>query len=294
MIRAVIFAVGCTLSAFVTAQSFTVGTLNTESGSDTQSFRVAELIRELGRVDIWLFQEVASEDAVVEFTVAAGAVGNRQKYRYLLSQSGKNHDLHRKHDLIAVVYNASRFREVEVTELHSIRSVAGTGRLGRANWHLRGALFVRFQHVKTGIEFYVGNVHLKCCAASDDSRRHGPDIRAHQAGLLKDWIDRRDVPVILMGGLNIPIKPASPLGNGSSIAFRTLTQSMTWHRPSNPVKTHCAHLFDSMLDHIFSRGDSRLRVNSVEIRKPEPEYCERDKEGYPDHRPVVAEVELTP
>jgi endonuclease/exonuclease/phosphatase family metal-dependent hydrolase len=282
------------LPILVAAQTFTIATLNTESGSDTQSFRVAELIRELGRVEIWAFQEVASEEAVIEFTVAASASGARQRYRYHLSTSGKNHDMHRENDHIAIVYNSTQFREVESTELHAIRSIDGAGRLGKPEWHLRGALLVRFQHIKTGIEFYVGNVHLKCCAASDDPRRHGPDIRAHQARLLKDWIERSDVPVILTGDLNIPIKPTSANGNGSSLAFRTLSEIMTWHRPSNPVKTFCGHLFDSMLDHVFSLTDSTLRVNAVEIGQPHEAYCERDEQGYPDHRPVFAEVELTP
>ena len=284
----------CAAASNVFAQSFTVATLNTESGSDTQAFRVAEIMRNLGRVEIWLLQEVASKEAAIEYTVAAGAVGNRQKYRYLLSDSGKNHEQHRQDDRLAVVYNSSEFREVEVTELHSIRSRPNGTPLGKPDWHLRGALFVRFAHIDSGTEFYVGNVHLKCCGASDSASRHGPDIRSHQARLLKDWIDRRDVPVLLTGDFNIPIKPGAPLGNASSAAFGILSESMTWHRPSNPVKTYCGHLFDSMLDHLFSFGGGALEVKTVRVGNAEASYCERDEQGYPDHRPVLAEIALDP
>ena len=170
-----------------------IGTFNTESSSDTQPFKVAEIIRAAGKTDVWALQEVASVDAAIEYTVAAGAVSNRKSFRYVVSESGEISAPHRRNDLLAIVYNSSDLRHVETIELHGIRSDPGTGRLGVSNWRLRGALFLRLQHMDTGIEFYVGNVHLKCCGDA------GPSIRAHQAEILRQWIDRSDVPVVLVG-----------------------------------------------------------------------------------------------
>ncbi len=56
--RLVIFAISLLVAGAAHAETLVVGTLNTESGSDTQPFRVAETIRGAGQVDVWAFQEV--------------------------------------------------------------------------------------------------------------------------------------------------------------------------------------------------------------------------------------------
>ncbi len=143
--RLVVFAISLLVAGAAHAETLVVGTLNTESGSDTQPFRVAETIRGAGQVDVWAFQEVEGIDATVEFTVAAGAASNRKSYRYVISESGENTQQHRRDDFLAIVYNSSRLRQVETVELHGIRSGPGSGRLGNPNWRLRGALFLRLQ-----------------------------------------------------------------------------------------------------------------------------------------------------
>lgn len=279
--RDIACSLALSLSLAASAAEIKVGTLNTESDSDTQPFRVAEIIRRAGPVDVWAFQEVASVKAAQDFTVAAGAASNRESYRYLVSESGEIHQPHRKHDLLALVYNSSALRQVETVELHAIRSEPGSGRLGKATWRLRGALFLRLQHEETGEEFYVGNVHLKCCGSP------GPAIRAHQAALLKQWVDKQDVPVILTGDFNIPVEPSSANGNQASDAFRTLEESMEWLRPTNPVKTQCDPAFNSMLDHVFFRGGANMTAGTVQVLETQSAYCDLDVQGFPDHRPVV-------
>ena len=237
-------------------------------------------------MDVWAFQEVASIEAAEEYTVAAGAVGNRKSFRFVVSESGEINQPHRRNDLLAIVYNSSDLRQVETLELHSIRSEPGAGRLGRANWRLRGALFLRLQHKATGEEFYVGNVHLKCCGSP------GPTIRAHQAALLKEWVESQDVPVILTGDFNIPVAPSSANGNPSSDAFTTLEEAMEWLRPDNPVKTQCNPSFDSMLDHVFFKEGPKITAGAVRILEIQPQYCDLDSEGFPDHRPLVATFEF--
>ncbi|WP_171231027.1 hypothetical protein [Ruegeria sp. HKCCA6707] len=271
------------------AQDFSVGTLNTESASDTQPFMVSRTIRGVGKVDVWALQEVAGISAVEEYTVAAGAVGRRSSYRAIVSESGTISQQHRRDDQLAIVYNSSRFRQVENVELHGIRSKPGAigGRLGEPDWNLRGALFIRLQDKDTGVEFYVGNVHLKCCG-------DGKNTRAHQAEIIKAWIERSDVQVILTGDFNIPVQPSSADGNQDSDAFKTLESVMTWERPQNPIKTQCSDDFDSMLDHFFLKEGPNINTIDVTIYETESAYCDAEKVGGPDHRPVVAKFSIQP
>lgn len=286
--RLIIFALALFVSTAAQAETLTIGTFNTESGSDTQPYKVAETIRGIGPVDVLAFQEVADINAAVEFTVAVGAVGNRKSYRYVISESGENGQQHRRHDFLVIVYNSSRFRQVETVELHGIRSKPGAGRLGNPDWHLRGALFVRLQDTVTGIEFYVGNIHLKCCSGG------GITTRAHQAEIIREWISRANVPVILTGDFNIPVDPASATGNQGSAAFTTLEQVATWLRPSNPIKTQCGPSFNSMLDLFFVTDGPNITIDDVEVREVDPSYCDAEGEGYADHRPVVATFDILP
>ncbi len=160
--------------------------------------------------------------------------------------------------------------------------------MGNPAWRLRGALFLRLQDTSTGVEFYVGNVHLKCCGGG------GITTRAHQAEIIREWISRADVPVILTGDFNIPVAPTSATGNQSSVAFTTLEQVATWLRPSNPIKTQCNPNFNSMLDLFFLTSGPNISVNDVEVREVDPSYCDMDAKGYADHRPVVARFEILP
>ena len=57
--RHIIFALALLVTAAAQAETLTIGTLNTESDSDTQPFKVAETIRGVGPIDVWAFQEVA-------------------------------------------------------------------------------------------------------------------------------------------------------------------------------------------------------------------------------------------
>ncbi len=284
--RTLVLAGLLTFASAAQAQDVRVGTFNTESASDTQPFRVAETIREVGRVDVWAFQEVADSAAAVEFTQAASAVAGRSNYRYIVSESGEITSPDRQNDFLAIAYNSSRLRHVETVELHGIRSEPGTGRLGKPNWRLRGALFARFQDRESGNEFYVGNVHLKCCGGI------GLDIRAHQASILQEWVAEADAPVILTGDFNIPVSPSSSNGNPDSSAFTTLQTQMDWLRPTNPIKTQCSPQFNSMLDHFFMTPNAGISAKGIRVHMTEQSYCDLDQQGYADHRPVTADFDV--
>ena len=271
----------------VGAADLTVATFNTESASDTHWLEIARVIRTSERADVWALQEVESEDALGRYTAAAAdAAGRGAHYRYIVSESGHNYSPDRRHDLLALVFNASDLRQLETIELHAIRSEPDGSRYGRPAWGHRAALISRFQLEDTGAEFYLGTVHLKCCG----EHRGGPAIRAHQARLLRDWANARDVPVIFAGDFNIPIDPDSAAGNTSSRAFDRLREAFEWIRPANPAMTYCNPRYGSMLDHIFVRAASAVTAESAEVLRTDetdPGYCERDEEGGSDHRPVM-------
>ncbi len=284
--RMILAAATAIIPAVVGAQELIVGTFNTESASDTAPYKVAETIREAGFVDVWALQEIEDLETLTEFTVAAGSAGGRSSFRRVISESGENSAQHRKSDHLGIVYNSSRLRQVETVELHGIRSTPGLGRLGDPEWRLRGALFVRFQDRNTSAEFYVGNVHLKCCGGE------GVDIRAHQAEIIKQWVERSDVPVILTGDFNIPVELplASPVTD--SAAFATLTSNMDWLQPTNPIKTQCSDDFNSMLDHFFVIEGANLTAIDVTIQNTEASFCDDEKKGGADHRPVIGRFQL--
>ena len=257
------------------ARNVKLATFNTESDYDTTPYRVAETMESIQGVDIWALQEVESPEAASLYRSGAGD----GLWRYVVSESGGS-------DLLVVLYRTDLFRHVETLEYHAIRSEPGDSRYGRPSWGLRGAQFVRFQHWNSGEEFYVGNVHLKCCGGE------GPNIRAHQAGLLRDWMRRLDAPVILVGDFNIPVAPEST-GGASASAFNTLKETpLVWVRPENPLKTQCDPQFNSMLDLIFHSPSASDWEFEARIQKPELAYCELDEKGYADHRPVVVTFEL--
>jgi endonuclease/exonuclease/phosphatase family metal-dependent hydrolase len=130
-------------------------------------------------------------------------------------------------------------------------------------------------------------VHLKCC---DD----GVATRAHQTKLLADWLKKTGAPLILLGDTNIPIEPGQHSDDVTAAAFRNLLDgaSLAWIEPENPSKTQCNPIYDSMLDQVYRTSNLPVSAAAAEIMFPEASYCDGDKAGYSDHRPVVATFEF--
>jgi endonuclease/exonuclease/phosphatase family metal-dependent hydrolase len=173
------------------------------------------------------------------------------------------------------------FRQLATTEVHLIRSRPGGAPYGNPDWSLRGALVLKLQHMATGIEFQVATIHLKCC--------NEPLVRKHQAALLAKELMATGLPTILLGDSNIPIEPGEdgPTSSADKDAFTSLTvgSQLVWVKPSNPVKTQCHPELNSMLDQLF--GPVSMATATAEIKFLEASYCDRDSEGYSDHRPLV-------
>lgn len=265
------------------AADLTVATFNTESDDDTQPDKIAEHISKIGPFDILAVQEVESVDALKLYAdTAASILGGR--WRFVVSESGTYADPKRKPDFLGIVYPTEVFRQLATTELHVVRSEADGTPYGAPDWSLRGALVLRLQHMKSGKEFQIATVHLKCCEE--------PDIRAHQTGLLAKEIIRTGLPTLLLGDTNIPIEPGAEGATGDHAeAFLNLTTgaNLSWVKPKNPVKTQCNPKFNSMLDQVFA--PSPLPTGSaVDIKFPEEAYCDLDAQGYADHRPLIATI----
>lgn len=262
------------------AEGLTIATFNTESDSDTVPANVAETIGALGPFDILAVQEVESTQALRTYTDAAAAA-NGGRWRYIVSESGV-YGGNRKPDLLGIIYSTDTFRQIQTTEYHAIRSRPDGTEYGVPDWGLRGALILRLQHIQSGTEFQVVTVHLKCC--------NEPAIRAHQTALLAEHIMSADVPTVLLGDTNVPIEPGDSGATGANVeAFENLTTAagLKWIAPTNPVKTQCSPLYNSMLDQVFGPA-SLIAEAFAEVRFPEATYCDLDALGYSDHRPVVA------
>ena len=282
MLRIAITIGAVLISGTVHAAEIKIATFNTESDADTQPLKVAETIRDVSGVDIWAMQEVESEEALRVYAEAAKISGHG-RWRYVLSESGPYSDPDRQPDYLGILYRTDLFRRLGTVEYHAIRSSPDGSHYGRVNPGLRSALFLRLLHRASGTEFYVGTVHLKCCGGN------GVEKRAHQAGLIVEWIKRADVPVILLGDTNIPIEPGLRADDVTSPAFTKLIDDagLIWVEPTNPYKTQCSPRFNSMLDQIYRTANFPVSGASAEIQFTEPEYCEGDAEGFADHRPVV-------
>ncbi len=278
--QTVFLAFACAIAP-AQAEEIKIATFNTESGGNTQSVLVAETITSVDGVDIWGLQEVESENALVRYRDAARNSGGGN-WRYVRSESGYSSDPDFKPDYLGILYRTDIFRQIETVELHSIRSEPGSDYYGSANWGLRGALFLRLLHYRSNTEFYVGNVHLKCCG-------EGIPVRQHQAKLIANWITTAEVPVILIGDTNIPIRPGLTAAQVDSLAFREFTRDdvLTWVEPDNPYKTQCNPNYNSMLDQIYHSPGFLMDSAKTEIQFTTPDYCENDSHGYADHRPIV-------
>lgn len=285
MPRIVLALAACLLASFAQAADIRIATFNTESDDDTQPAKVAETIGKLPNVDIWALQEVEDEEALKKYRSAAKGT-SAEPWRYVISESGVNTD--RQSDHLGLLYRTDIFRQLETIEYHAIRSRhENNSKYGRTDWGMRAALLLRLMHIPSKREFYVGTVHLKCCG-------EGEDQRAHQAGLLAKWIKQRDVPVILLGDTNIPIEPGQNASQVTAAAFKKLTQEggLTWLVPSNPIKTQCHPEFNSMLDQVYYTANLQPTTARAEIQFTSASYCQRETQGYSDHRPIVATFSL--
>lgn len=274
------------ISSALSATEIKIVTYNTESDDDTSWSNVAADIGSISGVDIWGLQEVEGQAALDTYLPVAG----RGQWAAVISRSGASASATYRSDQLAIMYRTDMFKLLDVGEYMAIKSTPGAGKYGRASRGLRGLLYVKLLHRNTQKELYVGNVHLKCCG-------NGKATREHQAKLMKDWIDRADAPVFLLGDFNIPIAPTEQNGPTGSAAYDIIAGDLTFAYPSNAMKTQCNPNYNSMLDlHFYSPSVSAWSPQA-EILKPSQAYCDAEgtdqAPGGADHRPVLLTIDVS-
>lgn len=276
------------VSPALSAKEIKIVTYNTESDDDTAWANVAADIGSISGVDIWGLQEVEGQQALDAYlaTVEAGA----GQWEAIISRSGASSSPTYRSDQLAIMYRTDMFKLLDVGEYMAIKSTPGTGKYGRTSRGLRGLLYVKLLERDTQKEFYVGNVHLKCCGGD------GLTTREHQAKLMKDWIDRADAPVFLLGDFNIPIAPNEQNGPTGSAAYDIIAGDLSFAYPSNAMKTQCNPRYNSMLDAHFYSPEATAWSPEAEVLKTSQAYCDAEgtdqAPGGADHRPVMLTVDV--
>lgn len=249
--------------------TLTVITYNTESDADTDPALVAKDIARIAEgVDLWALTEVGAKlGSVKAYREAAASSGAR--YRYVLGTHGKA-------DRMAVLYDIGKFQEESTRELTHIPGS-------------RKPLVVELRHKQSGIRFFFVVNHFN---------RRDAERRQIQAEELRKWAVRRRMPVILAGDFNFDLDPKTGEGNEAFDIFmegegiRMLEPACVANGNCPSTGTQCDQNYNSILDFIFLSGRSDEWIGRAEILFPERATCARDHQGYADHRPVQAVIEM--
>ena len=143
---------------------------------------------------------------------------------------------------------------------------------------------LKLKHKSSGKEFYIVNLHLKCCQGSDNE-----NSRKSASQKLKAYLDatKPDQPVIVLGDFNGTISSASPSENpflnfiDDPVNYRFTDMEIAkgsplwWSYPSYP----------SHIDHILVTNEIFSGIDTTEVLKASPCFPEYEAK-ISDHRPV--------
>jgi endonuclease/exonuclease/phosphatase family metal-dependent hydrolase len=261
-------ALGCAQMAY--ADTLSVISFNVESDRDTDPRRVGEDIAKISSgagVDLFGLAEVKNEEDVRIFQQAARREGGQ--FRFLLAKNGDE-------DRVAILYNVNTLKFREVLELDRFPGS-------------RKALVGRFRHKAAGLEFLFIVNHFN---------RGDVERRQRQAALLRDWVLDQELPAVLVGDFNFDFDPQSGRGNKAFEIF-TAKRGLDWIRPDCVTKgncpatgTQCDGRYNSIMDFIFVADQRRGWEGLAEVLFQRADYCERERRGYADHRPVLGLIAI--
>lgn len=147
---------------------------------------------------------------------------------------------------------------------------------------------VKVRYKPAGRDFYLINLHLKCCSGADnESRRRTASLK------LKDYIDtqRAGDAVVVLGDYNDEISSADPYENPflnfiddpGNYTFADMAiargSALWWSYPSWP----------SHIDHILVTDELAPEVDTTMVVKVSPCYPEYG-DVLSDHRPVMVRI----
>jgi len=258
------------LLAPAAAASLTVVSFNVESDRDTDPALVAADIAAIGQagtIDLFGLAEVHDAADLEVYRQAAARPG--AMFEAILARHGE-------HDRVALLYNATTLELHEVFELDRFPGS-------------RKALVGRFRHRATGVEILFLVNHFN---------RRDTERRNRQARLIRDWVLAQDLPAILAGDHNFDFDPVRDEGNAAFASF-TADSGLAWLRPpciaagSCPATgTQCDPRYNSIMDFVFLADRGRGWHGRSAILMQQPDYCERERRGYADHRPVLGVIEI--
>ncbi len=252
------------------AETLAVVSFNVESDPDTAPALVAEDIAAIsaaGAVDLFGLAEVRGEADLTVYASAAGRSGTN--FRAILARQGE-------HDRVAMLYNASA---LELRRVFELDRFPGS----------RKALVGRFEHRASAAEFLFIVNHFN---------RRDTDRRNRQARLIRDWVLSQNLPAILVGDYNFDYDPVRRSGNAAFAIF-TAAPGLIWLEPPciaagtcPATGTQCDARYNSIMDFVFlaDRGHGWQGRSAILMQRPD--YCERERRGYADHRPVLGVLKI--
>ena len=171
-------------------------------------------------------------------------------------------------DALGIFYNQQRFTLVNHTEL----------KFGVHKYE-RPAIIATLKEKATGKTFKVVGNHLM---------RGQAELRQQQAKQLASWAKKQSGTVIALGDYNFDYDLDTFKGNKAFNIFMN-SGEWKWVKPSNLIKSNCDVHYNSILDFVFIHGAYQSAKSNILF--PEAEYCVDDDQR-PDHRPVLASIEL--
>ncbi|MCA8926639.1 MAG: endonuclease [Alphaproteobacteria bacterium] len=254
----------------VMAQVLTVVSFNVESDDDTQPARVAEdiaAISKAGAVDLFGLAEVQNAADLNVYARAASRPG--AAFKPILARNGNE-------DRVAILYNAATLALDDVRELDRFPGS-------------RKALVAQFAYRAKRLDFLFIVNHFN---------RGDAERRNRQARLIRDWVLAQDRPAILVGDYNFDYDPRKRRGNEAFEIF-TADPGLVWLPVPCIAKgrcpatgTQCDRRFNSIMDFVFVADRGRGWRGRSAILMQQNGYCERERRGYSDHRPVAARILL--
>lgn len=252
------------------ADNLSVISYNVESDNinDTNPSKVAEDIEKIVVADLWGFSEVANQDAANIFLDAVAFPS--AEFNSILGTTGAS-------DKLQIVYNKNVLKLINSDELDNS---GGT----------RSPLFARFEFIPNGQEFLFMVNHFN---RGDEAKRQT------QAKTVREWAKKATLPVIAVGDYNFDFDIPTKTNNKAFDIFLE-DNVFEWIQPqclSNgncpDTGTQCDSRFNSILDFIFVANGAKKWTADSEVLFLDEDICARERNGFSDHRPVIANIDLT-
>lgn len=149
---------------------------------------------------------------------------------------------------------------------------------------------IKVRHKPSSFDFYLINLHLKCCGGQDNE-----SSRQSASAKLKDYLDvsRSEDAVIMLGDYNDEISSSSSnenpflnfINDEADYAFADMSiakgSALWWSYPSYP----------SHIDHILVTDEVMSEIDTTMVIKASPCYPQYNT-NISDHRPVGVNITL--